>query len=211
MCHNRVAKCCWCVDTVAKISIASNYSTRFWRMKDCVAILTAFIRASWRKISSEWSSESRRPDNVITTFEFYSFHSFSDTLEFNTSDAAANDWTPERSFPSMNYEENKRSYPRPAVGTGSRLGLFIALYANLKEYYCSSTSSYGFKLLLHSPIESPKIAHFGMALSIGYETQMLVTPVISQASNRIRRVPTAVRQCLFENETDLSYYRWMCT
>lgn len=62
-------------------------------------------------------------------------------------------------------------------------------------------------MLLHSPIESPKIAHYGLSLATGFETQIFVTPVIAQASNRIRRVPTEVRQCIFENENNLSYFR----
>lgn len=132
---------------------------------------------------------------------------FSHKDEFDMSNSTANDWTPERGFKSSNYEDNKSSYPRPAAGTGSQMGLFIALNANRKEYYCSSTSSYGFKMLLHNPIESPKIAHYGTSVATGFETRVVITPILSHASNRIRGVPTAVRQCIFEDENNLTYFR----
>lgn len=103
--------------------------------------------------------------------------------------------------------ENKHSYPRPAAGTGTKLGLNIVLNANTKDYYCSSTSSYGFKILLHSPIESPKIENFGASISTSFETNIVLTPVLSQASPRIRRVPIETRACIFENENHLKYFR----
>lgn len=154
-------------------------------------------KRKWRRENSAFVANSDPPFPL----------EFSHSQEFDITEEVANDWTPEHGFPSANYEDTKYGYPRPAAGVGNRLGLFVALNANIKEYYCSSTSSYGFKLLMHSPIETPKIAHFGLALATGFETQIVVTPVISQASNRIRRVPTAVRQCIFENENNLSYFR----
>lgn len=36
---------------------------------------------------------------------------------------------------------------------------------------------------------------------------MVITPKISEATDLIRRVPTQIRQCLFANENNLSYYR----
>lgn len=81
-------------------------------------------------------------------------------------------------------KNNKYGYPRPVVGgymnskikmqsnifirgttykkgTGTNLGLIIVLDAGISEYYCSSTNSYGFKILLHSPNETPRITHYG--------------------------------------------------
>lgn len=87
------------------------------------------------------------------------------------------------------------------------MGLFLILNASLNEYFCSSTNSEGFKMLLHNPIETPKIADYGLSISAGYETRITVTPTISGASDLIRNIPQRVRQCLFESENTLSYYR----
>lgn len=80
--------------------------------------------------------------------------------------------------------------------------------AGISEYYCSSTSSYGFKILLHSPNEAPMISHYGTSVSNGYETRVVITPAISEASDAVRSLPVRVRQCLFEAENYLTYYRW---
>lgn len=93
------------------------------------------------------------------------------------------------------------------TGTGSMLGLSLILNAETEEYYCSSTSSYGFKVLVHGPNELPKIAHYGTSVANGFESNMVVTPTISEASYSVRNVPKHVRQCLFENENLLSFYR----
>lgn len=93
------------------------------------------------------------------------------------------------------------------IGTGNNLGLTLVLDVAESEYYCSSTNSYGFKVLLHSPNELPKIAHYGTAIANGYETRIVIVPTVSEASYSVRKVPKHIRQCLFENENYLSFYR----
>lgn len=67
-------------------------------------------------------------------------------------------------------------------------------------HYYSSTSSSGFKVLLHSPIETPKVANYGFFVAPGTETKVVISPKISEASELIRKVPIMQRQCIFENE-----------
>lgn len=76
-----------------------------------------------------------------------------------------------------------------------------------REYYCSSTDSYGFKILLHSPNELPKISNYGTAISNGFETRVVVEPTLSEASYSIRSISQHIRQCKFENENTLTFYR----
>lgn len=87
------------------------------------------------------------------------------------------------------------------------MGLMLKLNADVANYYCSSTSSSGFKVLLHSPIETPKMANFGFFVSPGMETKVVISPKISEASELIRKVPILQRQCIFANEANLSYYK----
>lgn len=79
--------------------------------------------------------------------------------------------------------------------------------AGISEYYCSSTNSYGFKILLHSPNEAPMISHYGTSVSNGYETRIVISPTISEASKAVRKLHVPIRQCLFEEENYLTYYR----
>lgn len=62
-------------------------------------------------------------------------------------------------------------------------------------------------MLLHNPVETPKITDYGLSLSTGYETRIAVTPILSSASNLIQKVPQKTRQCVFENESNLTYFR----
>lgn len=87
------------------------------------------------------------------------------------------------------------------------MGLTLKLHADVANYYCSSTSSSGFKVLLHSPIETPKVANFGFFVAPGLETKVVISPKISEASQLIRNVPIQQRQCVFANEANLSYYK----
>lgn len=119
----------------------------------------------------------------------------------------ANDWNPETGFQNEELKLNKESYPKPAVGSGSRLGLSLVLNAAINEYYCSSTSGFGFKVVLHSPHELPQIDEFGLGIANGYESRIIANPAISSASNAVRKTPMRIRQCVYQNENFLDYYR----
>lgn len=111
-------------------------------------------------------------------------------------------WTPEKGY----IASEKKVYPLQGKGPGSNMGLTLMLNAEVANYHCSSTSSSGFKVLLHSPIETPKMANFGFFVSTGLETKVVITPKISEASELIRKVPIKQRQCIFADEANLSYY-----
>ena len=53
------------------------------------------------------------------------------------------EWTPEDGFPK---NVSNITFPRPAAGSGANLGLSIVLNAKIDDYFCSSTSSSGFKV-----------------------------------------------------------------
>ncbi|XP_063988338.1 pickpocket protein 28-like isoform X2 [Diachasmimorpha longicaudata] len=114
------------------------------------------------------------------------------------------DWKPESGY---NTSVAPDTQPWRPYGAGRYLGLTIVLDAKLKQYYCSSTASVGFKLLLHSPIETPKIADFSLAISPGVETNVIITPRISSASWSILSLPRKKRKCYFTTERKLKYYR----
>lgn len=78
---------------------------------------------------------------------------------------------------------------------------------DIEDYFCSSTGSYGFKVLLHSPNDLPKISQYGVAVPSGYETRIVIMPTLSEASKAVRSIDKKYRQCIFENENFLSYYR----
>lgn len=115
------------------------------------------------------------------------------------------DWTPEKGYPSV--FKTQKILPRPASGAGSHLGLYVVLNAATQDYYCSSTDGVGFKILMHNPTETPRIADYGLYIAPGYETRMVITPRIATASRFIRNIDIKQRQCIFANEANLTFFR----
>ncbi|KAI4503005.1 hypothetical protein M0802_002049 [Mischocyttarus mexicanus] len=133
------------------------------------------------------------------------FHDPRDWPDLNiTFSFAGIDWNPEIGY---NQEVPPDAIPWRPYGAGLYYGLTLVLDANIKEYYCSSTASAGFKMLLHSPVETPKIADFGFAVSPGKEVRVIVSPRISTASKNILTIPRRKRKCFFTTERNLRYYR----
>ncbi|KAG4074411.1 hypothetical protein HA402_000390 [Bradysia odoriphaga] len=117
------------------------------------------------------------------------------------------DWTPETGY--MEEIDNfRRFYPRPGSGSGIHMGLTVVLNVNVDDYHCSSTDSKGFKVLLHSPTETPQIQNFGFSITPGYESRVVITPRISNANFKIRSIPQSQRNCIFASEGNLAYFRY---
>ncbi|KAL1130905.1 hypothetical protein AAG570_012146 [Ranatra chinensis] len=114
------------------------------------------------------------------------------------------DWSPERGYPS---ESPITHLPWRPIGAGSHMGLTIAVDVEADQYYCSSEHSIGFKVLLHNPIETPKLASFASAIRAGSETYVHIMPTIMVSEDRIEDISVEKRQCYFINERHLLYYR----
>lgn len=66
---------------------------------------------------------------------------------------------------------------------------------------------FGFKVVLHAPHENAQIDEFGLGIANGYESRIVTTPVITGASEAVQRTPVHTRQCVYQSENFLSYYR----
>lgn len=115
------------------------------------------------------------------------------------------DWTPENEY--GNTDMNTKFFPRIAKGIGSRMGLTVLLNTSSAEYFCTSTKSYGFKVMIHSPVEKPKVGNFGLLVTKQRETRISIKPSIQSASPKIKTIPIGKRHCLFSDEGNLTYYR----
>ncbi|XP_033190867.1 pickpocket protein 28 [Bombus vancouverensis nearcticus] len=141
-------------------------------------------------------------NSVDRKYLFYNPRDWSDinmTFPFNNID-----WNPE-----TGYDENvpPDSIPWRPYGAGQYYGLTLVLDVDVDEYYCSSTASVGFKMLLHNPVETPKIAEFAFTVTPGEETRVIIAPRILSASKSIISVPLKKRKCFFTSERKLRYYR----
>uniref|UniRef100_A0A8D8XDD5 Pickpocket protein 28 n=2 Tax=Cacopsylla melanoneura TaxID=428564 RepID=A0A8D8XDD5_9HEMI len=64
-----------------------------------------------------------------------------------------------------------------------------------------------FQLLLQNPVETPKLAAFGELISPGRESLIVIKPIINKSSPNIASSEPELRQCLFNKERTLRFYR----
>ncbi|KAJ6633806.1 Pickpocket protein 28, partial [Pseudolycoriella hygida] len=178
----------------------------------CSELLVLCKYATQTQICMELFNTVLTDDGLCCTFNsvhpFFLLQHYNATDEFdsvsNTGNYTAVEWTPEEGWKNGS---RSSTYPRPAAGPGSHMGLTVILEAGLDDYYCSSGNSAGFKVLLHNPTETPKISDYGFSVALGQETRVVITPRLSDASPLIRSVPANQRQCIFASEANLTYFR----
>lgn len=233
MYRNNAMRCWYSVNTALNTMIAWNYSIRCSQMKDYAAYSMRSHRNSQSKITSAWAEMRNFTQQISYKYLFLVIFfirtanrmTFQLTIENimqipligHRKEVSSPKWIPLFCSISIRGRALVNDYARTLrlattfrfyfPGSGSHLGLTVILNANTDDYHCSSTNSAGFKILLHNPIETPKIADYGISITPGYETRIIVTPNLFDTSDALRRVPRNVRQCVFENEYQLSYYR----
>ncbi|XP_064212989.1 pickpocket protein 28 isoform X2 [Tribolium castaneum] len=116
------------------------------------------------------------------------------------------DWSPEKGFKDDN-DGDMGTIPIRPSGSGTHLGLSIVVDAQTDNYFCSSTNSIGFKIVLSNPIETPKIQDYGFLVSPGVEARYVIQPEIREATRSLRSVDVGKRQCFFQDERPLRYFR----
>ncbi|XP_013167371.1 PREDICTED: sodium channel protein Nach-like, partial [Papilio xuthus] len=114
------------------------------------------------------------------------------------------DWTPEGGYPA---DAPPDGFPWKPKGIGTNHGLTLVLDANIAEYYCASTKSMGFKILLHNPTETPNIAKIGEIYGPGIEARVAIQPRILDAQPSLKDIDVKKRLCLFSSEKELVFYR----
>lgn len=61
--------------------------------------------------------------------------------------------------------------------------------------------------MLSNPIETPKIQDYGFLVSPGVEARYVIQPEIREATKSLRSVDVGKRQCFFQDERPLRYFR----
>ncbi|XP_065173557.1 pickpocket protein 28-like [Atheta coriaria] len=163
-----------------------------------------------------WDGEYRKCSDIINTIltdEGYccAFNKLPVNYSLRNYEEFANvyptriiDWNPEDGYPKRTPRD---VYPFRSFAPGQNLGLSVVLDANLNEYYCTTTSSIGFKALLSTPIESPKMADIGMLISPGEEIRVAIDVDIEDATTGVAGIHYSKRQCFFARERKLRFYR----
>ncbi|CAB3366736.1 Hypothetical predicted protein [Cloeon dipterum] len=170
-------------------------------------------------VACAWSSKNRNCTNLFNTAltdeglccsfnkvpRELLFRNPKDLSDLNlTFPFPAVDWTPEEGYPP---DAQHDALPWRPVGAGKHLGLTLVLDNEINEYFCSSTASVGFKMLLHSPVETPKLSSFGFAIRPATENYITVQPQVRRSTKRVAKVSLRKRNCYFAFERKLHFYR----
>jgi hypothetical protein len=75
------------------------------------------------------------------------------------------------------------------------------------DYLSSFRYDIFFQLLLHNPVETPKIADYGMLIAPGREYRLKITPTINNAAKSLHNVKERNRQCAYSGDKYLLFYK----
>ncbi|XP_039442696.1 pickpocket protein 28-like [Culex pipiens pallens] len=99
-------------------------------------------------------------------------------------------------------------YPQRVLGSGISAGLNVMIKANLSDmdYLCSNTFQ-GFQVLLHTPHEYPQLSQRHFRVPLNQQVVVSVTPDIVTTSEDVKAYQPHRRQCYFDNERYLRFFR----
>lgn len=117
-------------------------------------------------------------------------------------------WSPEDGFEDESKKFQPGTSPRTLAGTGPKSGLIVSMNSIKSEYYCSYSSTYGFMVMVHASSEIPSMRLYGVKVANNYETDIIVGPHMSGGSENVKRISKNVRQCYFEDEISLEYFKY---
>lgn len=122
-------------------------------------------------------------------------------LEHN--DTAQN-WTLEDGYST----NEATTYPRRVLGPGARAGLNIVLKLTEPDldYICRGPVQ-GFKILLHTPGEIPRVSKQYFRVPLRQEVVVSVKPNMITTSEGLADYEPERRQCYFNNERNLTFFK----
>lgn len=85
-------------------------------------------------------------------------------------------------------------------GTGSDIGLAVALNIDADNYKSSVRQFVGATVLIHDPLDYPDIGAQSASLQPGHVMSMTLTGTKLESSKDIQNIPLSKRMCLFDGE-----------
>uniref|UniRef100_T1GJ31 Uncharacterized protein n=1 Tax=Megaselia scalaris TaxID=36166 RepID=T1GJ31_MEGSC len=125
---------------------------------------------------------------------------------FNTENISESTWTLEKGY--TNFDFTNEQFPIRVMAAGSRGGLFLELKGKKIDYdmMCRGPVP-GFKILLHTPGEIPQVSRQYLRVPYDQEVLIAIKPKIITTSNGLMGYEPARRQCFFQNEKYLRFFK----
>jgi amiloride-sensitive sodium channel len=103
---------------------------------------------------------------------------------------------------------NITTYPRRVLGSGMKSGLRVKFRMNSSLLNNCESSLQGFKISLDMPVDIPRFSKQFYTIPFGHEISMVVKPDMIYASKDIKAYTPESRQCFFNHEGKLKYFKY---
>lgn len=123
---------------------------------------------------------------------------------YNNHGIKSTNWTFENGYKT----DNIHAYPKRVPGPGARTGFNVVLQLAKPdiEFICRGPFQ-GFKMLLHSPGEVPRVSNQYFRVPSKQEVLVSVKPNMKTTSERLIKFSPERRQCFFNSERDLQFFK----
>lgn len=125
-------------------------------------------------------------------------------FDFISHNETSESWTLENGYAT----DDPLSYPNRVLGPGARAGLNIVLKLTDPDldYLCRGPVQ-GFKILLHTPGEIPRVSKQYFRVPLSTEVVVSVKPNMITTSEGLSDYAPERRQCFFNNERNLTFFK----
>lgn len=155
---------------------------------------------------SSWVAKVMTEEGLCYNFNMLRY---ADVYEKNISYMTSPDYMLSSNWTIFGYQSyDFNAYPFRSLGRGINSGLKIKLKMKVDdiEYACKESAS-GFRLVLHTPGETPRPSSHFYRIPFHAKTLVAVNPRVVSTSNDLKSYKVEKRQCYFEGEKKLKYYK----
>lgn len=144
---------------------------------------------------------------LIDTYSFF-FSINADFLVENHMPSTDNDSNVHMTAP-LKSHSNDETFPYPfrVFGSGKRAGLRMMMSLDTRDFDFLCRNIQGLKMLLHLPDETPQMTKNFFHLSMDANVMVAIKPDVMTTSERLRSYEPNRRQCYFQSERYLKFYR----
>jgi acid-sensing ion channel, other len=151
------------------------------------------------------SGRTRKHLRSYLNFHALTIHfRLADDFNYLQHNLSSRDWSLENGYNS----NNEDLYPYRVLGSGARAGFNIVLKLTEPDldYMCRGPVQ-GFKILLHTPGEIPRVSTQYFRVPLQQEVVVSVKPNMMTTSEGLAGYAPERRQCFFNNERKLKFFK----
>lgn len=136
--------------------------------------------------------------------QFTFIRSLAQDFKYLDHNLSSDSWTLENGYST----NTPTTYPRRVLGPGARAGLNIVLKLTEPDldYICRGPVQ-GFKILLHTPGEIPRVSRQYFRVPLRQEVVVSVKPNMITTSEGLADYAPERRQCYFNDERNLQFFK----